>query len=89
MCVSVRVCEMLGGESDLSGQCCRAWIRDFIVFIFLVGVFESSWIGASLLRLGEWFIKRISLMKHTYSASKLLSLRVLKVLRFLVSPTLC
>ncbi|KAG0607739.1 hypothetical protein M758_8G051000 [Ceratodon purpureus] len=29
------------------------------VFIFLVGVFASSWIGASVLSVGEWFIERM------------------------------
>ncbi|KAG0607896.1 hypothetical protein M758_8G063200 [Ceratodon purpureus] len=38
------------------------------VFIFLVGVFVSSWIGASVLSVGEWFI--MPLVKHIYSASK-------------------
>ncbi|KAL8540590.1 hypothetical protein ACS0TY_002006 [Phlomoides rotata] len=33
-----------------------------IAFIFLVGVFMSSWVGASLLALGEWFIKKMPLM---------------------------
>jgi len=43
------------------------------VFIFLVGVFVSSWIGASMLLTGEWFIKRMPLVKHIYSASKQIS----------------
>lgn len=43
------------------------------VFIFLVGVFVSSWIGASVLSVGEWFIKRMPLVKHIYSASKQIS----------------
>ncbi|MCL7023933.1 hypothetical protein MKW94_010974 [Papaver nudicaule] len=30
-----------------------------IMFIFMVGVFMSSWLGASILSLGEWFIKRM------------------------------
>ncbi|KAF8754428.1 hypothetical protein HU200_011476 [Digitaria exilis] len=30
-----------------------------ITFIFLIGVFMSSWLGASLLGLGEFFIKRM------------------------------
>lgn len=44
-----------------------------IVFIFLVGVFVSSWMGASVLSMGEWFIERTPLVKHLYSASKQIS----------------
>ncbi|XP_020217716.1 protein CONTINUOUS VASCULAR RING 1 [Cajanus cajan] len=44
-----------------------------ITFIFLVGVFMSSWLGASVLGLGEWFIKRMPLVRHIYSASKQIS----------------
>eukprot|EP00249_Psilotum_nudum_P001009 c13261_g1_i1 orf=302-1132(+) len=44
-----------------------------IVFIFSVGVFVSSWVGASIFSLGEWFIKRMPLVKHIYSASKQIS----------------
>uniref|UniRef100_A0A5B7A6C8 Protein LIKE COV 1-like n=1 Tax=Davidia involucrata TaxID=16924 RepID=A0A5B7A6C8_DAVIN len=44
-----------------------------ITFIFLVGVFMSSWLGASLLGLGEWFIKKMPLMSYIYSASKQIS----------------
>ncbi|EXB94678.1 hypothetical protein L484_001886 [Morus notabilis] len=44
-----------------------------ITFIFLVGVFMSSWLGASVLSLGEWFIKRMPLVRHIYNASKQIS----------------
>lgn len=44
-----------------------------IIFIFMVGVFVSSWIGASILWLGEWFIKKMPLVGHIYSASKQIS----------------
>ncbi|CAH9132404.1 unnamed protein product [Cuscuta epithymum] len=44
-----------------------------ITFIFLVGVFISSWVGASLLGLGEWFIKKMPLISYVYSASKQIS----------------
>ncbi|KAK3136546.1 hypothetical protein QOZ80_5BG0438200 [Eleusine coracana subsp. coracana] len=44
-----------------------------ITFIFLVGVFMSSWLGASLLGLGEFFIKKMPLVRHIYSASKQIS----------------
>lgn len=44
-----------------------------LVFIFLVGVSVSSWMGASVLGFGEWIIKRMPLVKHIYSASKQIS----------------
>lgn len=44
-----------------------------ISFIFLVGVFMSSWLGASVLGLGEWFIKRMPFVRHIYNASKQIS----------------
>ncbi|RLM98485.1 hypothetical protein C2845_PM06G28860 [Panicum miliaceum] len=44
-----------------------------ITFIFLIGVFMSSWLGASLLGLGEFCIKRMPLVRHIYSASKQIS----------------
>uniref|UniRef100_A0A0E0MME9 Uncharacterized protein n=1 Tax=Oryza punctata TaxID=4537 RepID=A0A0E0MME9_ORYPU len=44
-----------------------------ITFIFLAGVFMSSWLGASLLGLGELFIKKTPLVRHIYSASKQIS----------------
>ncbi|GBG65316.1 hypothetical protein CBR_g50355 [Chara braunii] len=44
-----------------------------MAFIFLVGIFVHSWIGASVLWLGEWLIKRVPLVKHIYSASKQIS----------------
>lgn len=44
-----------------------------ITFIFLVGVFMSSWLGASVLSLGEWFIKKMPLVSYIYSASKQIS----------------
>ncbi|OAY75651.1 Protein LIKE COV 3, partial [Ananas comosus] len=44
-----------------------------IIFIFMVGVFMSSWLGASVLGLGEWFIKKMPLVRHIYSASKQIS----------------
>lgn len=44
-----------------------------ITFIFLVGVFMSSWLGTSLLGLGEWFIKKMPLVSYIYSASKQIS----------------
>ncbi|GMJ15679.1 CONTINUOUS VASCULAR RING [Hibiscus trionum] len=44
-----------------------------ISFIFLIGVFMSSWLGASVLSLGEWFIKRMPFVRHIYNASKQIS----------------
>ncbi|XP_026390643.1 protein LIKE COV 1-like [Papaver somniferum] len=44
-----------------------------ITFIFLVGVFMSSWWGASVLGLGELFIKKMPLVSYIYSASKQIS----------------
>ncbi|KAL3527096.1 hypothetical protein ACH5RR_011752 [Cinchona calisaya] len=44
-----------------------------ITFIFLIGVFMSSWLGASVLGLGEWFIKKMPLMSYIYTASKQIS----------------
>ncbi|MBA0604005.1 hypothetical protein Godav_016697 [Gossypium davidsonii] len=44
-----------------------------ITFIFLVGIFMSSWLGASVLGLGEWFIKRMPFVRHIYNASKQIS----------------
>lgn len=40
------------------------------VFIFMTGVFVSSWIGGALLSVGEWIIKKLPLIKHIYSAAK-------------------
>lgn len=44
-----------------------------VVFVFLVGVFASSWLGATVFWIGEWIIKRMPFMKHIYSASKQIS----------------
>ncbi|XP_054796377.1 protein LIKE COV 1-like [Prosopis cineraria] len=44
-----------------------------ITFIFLVGVFMSSWLGASILTLGEWFIKKMPLVSYIYCALKQIS----------------
>lgn len=40
------------------------------VFIFMTGVFVSSWVGGALLSVGEWIIKKLPLIKHIYSAAK-------------------
>ncbi|KAH9663199.1 protein LIKE COV 3 [Citrus sinensis] len=44
-----------------------------ITFIFLVGMFMSSWLGASILSLGKWLIKKMPLISYIYSASKQIS----------------
>ncbi|KAJ3677898.1 hypothetical protein LUZ60_001701 [Juncus effusus] len=44
-----------------------------LLFVFLVGIFVSSWLGASVFWLGEWVIKKMPLMRHIYSASKQIS----------------
>ncbi|TXG61397.1 hypothetical protein EZV62_012760 [Acer yangbiense] len=44
-----------------------------MTFIFLVGVFMSSWLGTSVLGIGEWFIRRMPLVRHIYNASKQIS----------------
>ncbi|KAI4389238.1 hypothetical protein MLD38_001486 [Melastoma candidum] len=44
-----------------------------LIFIFFVGIFASSWLGATVFWVGEWFIKRMPFMKHIYSASKQIS----------------
>ncbi|XP_022640566.1 protein LIKE COV 3-like [Vigna radiata var. radiata] len=47
-----------------------------ITFIFLVGIFMSSWLGISLLTLGEWFIKKMPLVSYMYVASKQISVAI-------------
>lgn len=44
-----------------------------ITFIFLIGVFMSSWLGANVLSLGEWFIEKMPLISYIYTASKQIS----------------
>ncbi|KAI3464686.1 hypothetical protein Pfo_021349 [Paulownia fortunei] len=44
-----------------------------LIFIFFVGIFASSWLGATVFLIGEWFIKRMPFVKHIYSASKQIS----------------
>ncbi|GJX13588.1 COV 2-like protein [Tanacetum coccineum] len=44
-----------------------------LIFIFFVGIFASSWMGATIFWVGEWFIKRMPFVKHIYSASKQIS----------------
>ncbi|EYU17484.1 hypothetical protein ABFS83_03G090400 [Erythranthe nasuta] len=44
-----------------------------LIFIFFVGIFASSWMGATVFLIGEWFIKRMPFVKHIYSASKQIS----------------
>ncbi|RDY14720.1 Protein LIKE COV 2 [Mucuna pruriens] len=44
-----------------------------LAFVFLIGVFVSSWMGATVFWVGEWFIKQMPLVRHIYSASKQIS----------------
>ncbi|CAL5410979.1 unnamed protein product [Camellia sinensis] len=44
-----------------------------LVVIFFIGIFASSWVGGTVFWVGEWFIKRMSLVKQIYSASKQIS----------------
>ncbi|KAL2905796.1 Protein LIKE COV 2 [Bienertia sinuspersici] len=44
-----------------------------LLFVFLVGLFVSSWMGATVFWLGEWLIKRMPFVRHIYSASKQIS----------------
>jgi uncharacterized membrane protein len=53
-----------------------------ITFIFLVGVFMSSWLGTSLLGLGEFVIKKMPLVRHIYSASKQISAAIFTACSF-------
>lgn len=36
----------------------------------------SSWLGTSILSLGEWFIKRMPFVRHIYNASKQISVAI-------------
>eukprot|EP01025_Chloroclados_australasicus_P016438 TRINITY_DN1825_c1_g1_i1.p1 TRINITY_DN1825_c1_g1~~TRINITY_DN1825_c1_g1_i1.p1 ORF type:complete len:258 (-),score=23.30 TRINITY_DN1825_c1_g1_i1:454-1227(-) len=44
-----------------------------MAFIFLTGIFFSSWLGKGMLSLGEYIVKKLPLVKHIYSASKQVS----------------
>uniref|UniRef100_A0A1D1Z227 ATP synthase subunit alpha n=2 Tax=Anthurium amnicola TaxID=1678845 RepID=A0A1D1Z227_9ARAE len=44
-----------------------------LLFVFFVGIFVSSWLGATVFWVGEWFIKRMPFVRHIYSASKQIS----------------
>ncbi|XP_021713960.1 protein LIKE COV 2-like [Chenopodium quinoa] len=44
-----------------------------LLFVFLIGVFVSSWMGATVFWLGEWLIKKMPFVRHIYSASKQIS----------------
>jgi len=47
-----------------------------MAFIFVTGVFTSSWIGGAFLGLGEYIIRKLPLVKHIYSAAKQVSTAV-------------
>ena len=63
----------LGQASQLVFLCAGLGFVTSLLFVFLVGVFVSSWLGASVIWLGEWFIKRMPFVRHIYSASKQIS----------------
>ncbi|KAG6509464.1 hypothetical protein ZIOFF_027456 [Zingiber officinale] len=44
-----------------------------LAFVFLIGIFASSWLGSTVVWLGEWFIKKMPFVRHIYSASKQIS----------------
>lgn len=44
-----------------------------LVFAFFVGIFVSSWLGASVFWVGEWLIKKMPFVGLIYSASKQIS----------------
>ncbi|CAN6452562.1 unnamed protein product [Victoria cruziana] len=44
-----------------------------LIFVFSIGLFVSSWMGATVLWVGEWFIKKMPFVRHIYSASKQIS----------------
>ena len=49
------------------------WLKHLVhvqIFIFMTGIFVSSWMGTAALSLGEWIIKKLPLVKHIYSAAK-------------------
>ncbi|GJW72402.1 putative reverse transcriptase domain-containing protein [Tanacetum coccineum] len=54
------------------------WISYNIIdlYILCVGIFASSWMGATVFWVGEWFIKRMPFVKHIYSASKQISVAI-------------
>lgn len=47
-----------------------------VLFVFFVGIFVSSWMGATVFWIGEWIIKRMPFVRHIYSASKQISAAV-------------
>ncbi|KAJ9548730.1 hypothetical protein OSB04_021273 [Centaurea solstitialis] len=51
----------------------RSGVYNLDNFHIFDGVFMSSWLGASVLSLGEWFIKRMPFVRHIYNASKQIS----------------
>ncbi|KAL2520055.1 Uncharacterized protein Fot_23978 [Forsythia ovata] len=55
------------------GSLCASGGKDGVIFHFMVGVFMSSWLGTSVLSLGEWFIKHMPFFRHIYNASKHIS----------------
>ncbi|KAL4183635.1 hypothetical protein AMTRI_Chr11g99240 [Amborella trichopoda] len=44
-----------------------------LIFVFSIGVFVSSWMGATVFWFGEYLIKKMPFIRHIYSASKQIS----------------
>ena len=44
-----------------------------LVNLSFAGVFASSWIGAALVGIGEYIIRKLPLVKHIYNAAKQVS----------------
>lgn len=47
-----------------------------MAFIFVTGVFTTSWVGSWLHSIGEWIIARLPGVKHIYSTAKQISAAV-------------
>lgn len=56
-----------------------------LLFVFSVGVFVSSWMGATVFSVGEWIIKKMPFVKHIYSASKQISAAISPGNSYLIS----
>lgn len=56
-----------------------------LAFVFVIGVFVSSWMGATVFWIGEWLIKQMPLVRHIYSASKQISAAISPGMFFIIS----
>jgi uncharacterized membrane protein len=55
-----------------------------LAFVFVIGVFVSSWMGATVFWIGEWLIKQMPLVRHIYSASKQISAAISPGMFFII-----